>query len=166
MIFGMTIFTFVHVVISLVAIAAGCVLVYGLLSGKRLDLWTVIFLSTTILTSVTGFFLPFERFLPSHAIGILSLIVLAIAILARYGRHLARRWRATYVVCVVIAFYFNVFVLVVQLFQKVPALKAVAPTQTELPFILTQSAVLVLFIAIAIRGIRARMEPVRTVTGN
>src|SRR5438552_18762666 len=98
MLFGMTPTVFVHVLISLVAIATGFVVAYGLLTAKRLEAWTATFLATTVLTSVTGFFLPAERFLPSHAIGILSLIVLGIALLARYRRQLAGRWRATYVI--------------------------------------------------------------------
>src|SRR6266478_5580649 len=117
MILGMTPFTFAHVVISLVGIGSGFVVVYGLLAAKRFDVWSVIFLASTVLTSATGFFFPVELFLPSHAIGILSLIVLAVAIVARYRFHLAGRWRATYVISSVVAFYLNVFVLIVQLFQ-------------------------------------------------
>src|SRR5258708_8493726 len=90
MIFGMTVFTFVHVVISLIGIGSGCVVAYGFFTAKRLDNWTAIFLTTTILTSVTGFFFPVERFMPSHAIGILSLLVLAVALVAPYPPPLSR----------------------------------------------------------------------------
>jgi hypothetical protein len=163
MIFGMTTLTFVHVVISLVGIGSGLVVVYGFLTAKRLDLWTGIFLATTVLTSLTGFFLPAEHFMPSHAVGIISLIVLAIAILARYQLHLAGVWRRIYVVTAVIALYLNVFVLIAQLFQKVPTLHDLAPNQSEPPFLLTQLVGLVLFIGIGIAAtVKFRIEPVRT----
>src|SRR5258708_29945627 len=103
-------FTFFHVVLSLVGIASGFVVVYGLLNSKRFDGWTAVFLATTVATSVTGFMFPFHQFLPSHAVGILSLIVLAIAILARYRFHLLGGWGRTYVITAAIALYFNVFV--------------------------------------------------------
>jgi hypothetical protein len=150
MIFGMTIFTFVHVALSLIGIFSGFVILVGLLTAKRLDGWTALFLASTVATSVTGFLFPFHRFLPAHAIGILSLILLAVAIYARYGRHLAAAWRRTYVVTAMIALYFNVFVLVVQLFEKVPSLKALAPTHSESPFKLTQLAVLIFFFVVTI----------------
>src|SRR6266446_586266 len=98
MIFGMTPFTFVHVVLSLVGIGSGFVVVYGLFAAKRLDAWTAAFLASTVATSVTGFLFPFERFLPSHAVGLISLAVLAVAVLARYALHLAGAWRRVYVV--------------------------------------------------------------------
>jgi hypothetical protein len=142
MIFGMTLLTFVHVVISLVGIGSGLVVVYGFLIGKRLDAWTAIFLASTVLTSATGFLLPAERFMPSHVLGILSLLVLAVAVVARYTFNLAGAWRTTYVVGSVIVLYLNCFVLVVQLFEKVRALKALAPTQSEPPFLVTQIIVL------------------------
>src|SRR5713226_4776774 len=107
---------------------------FGLLGGKQLDKWTALFLLTTVLTSVTGFFFPFDHLLPSHKVGIISLLVLAMAILARYALHLTGAWRRIYMICAVVALYLNVFVAVVQAFQKVPALKAMAPTQSELPF--------------------------------
>lgn len=145
-------FTFLHVLISLVAIGSGFVVVYGLLASKRLDGWTSAFLWTTVATSVTGFMFPVHHFMPSHAVGILSLIALTLAILARYRHHLAGHWRGTYVITAVIALYFNVFVLIVQLFEKVPALKALAPTQSEPPFQIAQLCALLLFTAIAIRA--------------
>jgi hypothetical protein len=160
--FGMTTFTFVHVVLSLVGIFSGFVVVFGLIAAKRLDIWTAVFLASTVATSVTGFLFPFEHFLPSHGVGILSLVVLAVAILARYAFHLAGAWRRIYVVSAVIALYLNVFVLIVQLFQKVPALETMAPTQSEPPFLLTQFVGLAIFVGIAIAAaIRFRSEPVR-----
>ena len=128
---AMTTFGAVHTLISLVGIVSGFLVVSGMLGGKRLDGWTAVFLISTIATSVTGFGFPFGVLLPSHKIGIISLVVLAVAIVARYVRHLTGPWRWIYVVCAVAALYFNVFVLVVQLFRRVPALAAQAPTQTE-----------------------------------
>jgi len=163
MIFGMTTFTFVHVLLSLIGIFSGFVVVFGLLVAKRLDGWTTLFLASTVLTSVTGFLFPFHGFLPSHGVGILSLLALAIAIFARYGCHLAGLWRRTYAITAVIALYLNVFVLIVQLFQKVPALKAIAPTQSEAPFKVTQLVALVLFVVLAsFAAIRFRSEQPRT----
>jgi hypothetical protein len=163
MILGMTPFTFVHVVLSLVGIGSGFVVVYGLLAAKRLDGWTALFLTTTVATSVTGFFLPADHFMPSHAVGIVSLVVLAVAILARCALHLAGVWRRIYVVSAVIALYLNVFVLIAQLFDKVPALKDMAPTQSEPPFLVAQVANLVLFVAIAFAAaIKFRDEPARS----
>jgi hypothetical protein len=101
----MTLFTILHVVLSLIGILAGFVVVLGLLAAKRLDGWTVLFLAPTVLTSVTGFLFPFHRFLPANGVGIISLIVLASAIFARYARHLAGAWRRTYVVSAAIALY-------------------------------------------------------------
>jgi hypothetical protein len=145
-------FTFLHVLISLVGIGSGFVVVYGLLASKRLDGWTATFLWTTVATSVTGFMFPVHRFMPSHVFGILSLIALTFAILARYRHRLAGGWRATYVITAVVSLYLNVFVLIVQLFGKVPALKALAPTQSEPPFQIAQLCALLLFTAIAIRA--------------
>src|SRR5438477_12073222 len=112
MIFGMTTstFTFVHVLISLVGIGSGFVVIFGLLAGKRLDGWTALFLATTVLTSVTGFFFPFHGVTPAIVVGIISLVVLAIGIYARYLRKLAGAWRKTYVITALLALYFNVFV--------------------------------------------------------
>jgi hypothetical protein len=150
MILGLPTFVFVHVVISLIGIFTGFIVVFGMLAAKRLDGWTAIFLFFTVLTSVTGFFLPAHKLLPSHVIGIISMIMLAIAILARYARHLAGGWRRAYVATAVIAQYLNVFVLIVQLFRKVPALEILAPTQTEPPFKLAQLAALILFLVLGI----------------
>ena len=156
------IYTSVHVAISLVGIASGFAVLFGLLAGKRLDGWTKLFLITTVATSVTGFFFPFHGFTPAIGVGIISLVVLAVAIFARYGRNLAGSWRWIYVVTAMIALYLNVFVGIVQAFQKVPALKAIAPMQTEPPFAVTQLVVLVLFILIGIvAAIRFRPELTR-----
>jgi len=164
MILGMTTFTFVHVVISLAGILSGLVVLFGLIAGKRLDGWTALFLITTVATSVTGFMFPFHKLLPSHVVGVISLVVLAIAIYARYSRHLAGGWRRTYVISSVIALYLNVFVLIVQLFEKVPALNAMAPTQSEPPFKITQIVVLAIFVVLGIfaaKGFRERAVLVR-----
>src|SRR5258706_11473918 len=114
MVLGMTLgtYTFLHVLISLVGIGAGLIVMFGLLGGRRLDVWTGLFLATTVLTSVTGFGFPFQHLLPSHILGILSLVILALAIPARYVFHLTGAWRWIYVVGAGMALYFNVFVLV------------------------------------------------------
>jgi hypothetical protein len=149
MIFGLAPLTFIHTAISLIGIATGLVvLFFGLLASQRLPRWTSWFLATTVLTSVTGFFLPAAHFMPSHAVGILSLLVLAVALFALYSKHLMGGWRRTYVIAAVIALYLNVFVLAAQLFAKVPALKELAPTQTEDPFKVAQGVVLVAFIVL------------------
>ena len=148
----LTILTIVHVIISLIGIGSGVVVLSGLLTAKRLDGWTAVFLASTLLTSLTGFGFPFAQLLPSHVVGLLSIVVLGVAILARYTFRLAGAWRAIYAIGTVVALYFNVFVLIVQLFQKVPALKALAPTQSEPPFALTQLVVLALFVVFGIAG--------------
>jgi len=148
------------VLISLIGILAGFVVLFGMLTRKRLDGWTALFLATTVATSVTGFFFPFHGLTPAIVVGIISLVLLAVAIFARYARHLAAAWRKTYVISTVLALYLNVFVLVVQSFLKIPALKEIAPTQNEPPFKLTQLVVLVAFIALGIfAAIRFRREP-------
>jgi hypothetical protein len=144
------IYTIVHTLISLVAIFTGFVVVFGMLAGKRLDGWTKWFLITAVATTVTGFFFPFHGLTPAFKLGIISAFVLAITIYARYPRQLAGAWRWIYVVGAVISLYFNVFVLVVQSFEKIPALHAMAPTQTEQPFKLTQLVVLALFVVLGI----------------
>jgi len=157
------IYTIVHVLISVVGIFTGLIVLFGMLAGKRLDGWTKWFLITTVLTSVTGFFFPFHGFTPAIGLGIISLLVLAVAIYARYPRQLAGHWRWIYVVGAVISFYFNVFVGVVQSFEKIPALHALAPTQIEPPFKLTQLVVLALFAVLTIvAAIRFRPEQAPT----
>jgi len=147
---GLAIFTLFHVATSLVGIASGFVAVWGMTKNRERNGWTAVFLSTTVLTSVTGFLFPFHRFLPSHAVGILSLIVLPTAIYALYMQRLAGAWNLTYSITAVLALYLNVSVLIAQLFAKLPLLKAMAPTQSEAPFNLAQVAVLILFITLAL----------------
>ena len=152
-------FTKLHVVISLIGILTGLVVMIGLLVGLKLKRWTTVFLISTVATSVTGFFFPFHGVTPAIVVGIISLVLLAGAIVAQYARHLAGHWCWIYVVCAMIALYLNVFVLVVQLFQKVPALKTLAPTQSEPPFAVTQLVVLALFVLLTIiAAIRFRRE--------
>jgi hypothetical protein len=159
--FNLPPFTLAHVLLSLVGIGSGFVVLLGLINSKRLDGWTGLFLTTTVATSVTGFFLPAAHFMPSHGVGIISLIVLAIAIPARYVRHLAGAWRKTYVVTAVIALYLNFFVLIVQSFQKVEALRVLAPTQSEPPFLVAQVVALALFVLLGtLAAIRFHSEPV------
>jgi len=161
-IFSLRTFTIVHVVLSLVGIASGVVVLYGLLTRKRLERWTALFLASTVATSVTGFGFPFDHVLPAHVVGVISLLVLAVAIVARYALHLNGAWGRLYVITAMVAFYLNVFVLVVQLFQKVPTLHALAPTQSEPPFVLAQLAVLALFVAVgAVAATSFRKVPVR-----
>jgi hypothetical protein len=160
MIFGMTPLTFFHVLLSLIGIFSGFIAVFGMIAGKRLDGWTALFLVTTALTSITGFFFPFHKLLPSHIVAMVSLAVLALAIPARYLLHLAGAWRKVYAVTASIALYLNVFVLVAQLFMKVPSLHVLAPTGTEPPFLISQVVVMVLFIALTIAAaIKFRTEP-------
>jgi len=155
---GITTFTLIHVVISVVGIFAGLVVAGGLISGKRLDGWTGLFLLTTAATSISGFGFPFVKFLPSHAVAIVSLVVLPVVIVARYAKHLAGPWRGIYVVGAVLALYLNCFVLIAQLFLRLPALIALAPTGNEPPFAITQLIVLGLFVLLgfaAVKGFRA-----------
>jgi len=150
MVLGMSLSTFttVHVIISLIGIGSGLIVLFGLLSGKLLSFWNGLFLITTILTSITGFFFPFTKVTPGIILGVLSLVVLGIALLALYAFHLKGGWRRTYAITALIALYFNIFVLVAQLFEKVPAIHALAPTQTEAPFKIAQLLLLVLFIVL------------------
>ena len=160
-----SVLTPVHVAISLAAIAAGFVVLYGLVTARPMSGWTAVFLATTAATSLSGFLFPFERFLPSHAVGIVSLLIFPATVFALYGRRLAGRWRAAYVVTAVVLLYLNVFVLVAQGFQKVPALKALAPTQSEPPFAAAQGTVLVFFVAatvLAVRRFRPGLVPAAT----
>ena len=157
MILGMSVptFTIVHTVISLIGIFAGLIVLYGMFSSKRLEAWTAVFLLTTVLASVTGFFFPVDKILPSHIVGVLSLFVLAVTLAALYMYRLAGKWRSLYVVSAVFALYLNIFVGVVQGFGKVPFLTALAPTQKEPPFIIAQALVLLLFIYFGIKAVRS-----------
>jgi hypothetical protein len=162
MILGMSTatYTIIHVIISLIGIATGFIVLFGLINGKLLSPWNGIFLVTTVLTSVTGFFFPNTKITPGIVLGILSLIVLAIALFALYAKHLSGGWRRTYAITAMIAQYFNVFVLIAQLFGKVPALHALAPTGTEAPFKIAQLLLLVLFaILISVAAKRFRSLP-------
>jgi hypothetical protein len=156
MLLGMSLpaFTLLHVIISLLAIAAGFVVVAGMMRAQRMPGWTAFFLITTILTSVTGFLFPFEKILPSHVVGIVSLVILAAALLALYGFRLAGAWRGTYVIAAVVALWFNVFVLIAQAFLKIGPLRALAPTQSDPAFLVAQGAGLVLLVVLGIRAFR------------
>jgi hypothetical protein len=165
MVLGMSLasFTLLHVIISLIAIAAGLVVMSGLLGSKRMPGMTAIFLLFTILTSVTGFLFPFKELLPSHMIAILSLVLLAIAVIALYAMRLAGIWRPIYVVTAMISLYLNVFVLIIQAFLKVPALQALAPSVPPAPpagpvFAVVQGIVLVFFVLVII-GAWRRFRP-------
>ncbi|MGN8022958.1 hypothetical protein ACTJJ7_19825 [Phyllobacterium sp. 22229] len=154
----MTSFTFIHVLISLIGIISGLIVLAGLLASDRKDGWTLIFLVTTAATSLTGFGFPYQGFTPAIGVGILSIIILIIAAAARYPLRLAGAWRWIYVVTALIALYLNVFVLVAQSFQKIPALNALAPTGSEPPFAIAQGVVLLLFIAAGFACLR-RFHP-------
>ena len=162
MILGMSLSTFitVHVIISLIAIVSGIIVMSGLLTSKRMPGLTAIFLLFTILTSATGFLFPFEKLLPSHMIGILSLVLLAIACVALYGMKLSGAWRSVYVVTAMTSLYLNIFVLIIQAFLKVPALHALAPSvpPSEPPFAIIQGIVLVFFVIVIIGAVR-RFRP-------
>jgi hypothetical protein len=155
----LTAFTLLHVLISIIAIVAGFVAMSGWLRQRPLERWTLLFLGTTIATSVTGFMFPFTRFLPSHAFGIISLLILPLACVARYKHHLAGNYRRLYIVTSVTALYLNMFVLIVQLFLKVPALSALAPTQSEPPFAIAQGLNLVFFIGLGVAVTRKSKLP-------
>jgi hypothetical protein len=144
------IYTIFHVIISLLGIFSGFVVIYGLHTADPLNGWTAFFLATTVATSVTGFFFPFQRLMPSHIVGIISLVVLAPAIYGRYYAHLDGAWRWIYVVGAVLAQYLNFFVLIVQCFQKISPLKALAPTQKEPPFVVTQLFFLIVFVVLVV----------------
>ena len=155
------IYTIIHTLVSLIAIFTGFVVLFGLFAGKRLDGWTKWFLITAVATTVTGFFFPFHGITPAFTLGIISAVVLAITIYARYPKNLTGPWRWIYVIGAGISLYFNVFVLIVQLFEKVPALHAMAPTQTEQPFKLAQLVVLAFFVLFTIvAAIRFRPQVV------
>jgi len=158
------IYTIIHTLISLIAIFTGSIVLFGLLGSERLGGWTKWFLTSAVATTVTGFFFPFHGLTPAFKLGIISAVVLAITIYARYPKNLTGPWRWIYVIGAVISLYFNVFVLIVQLFEKVPALHAMAPTQTEQPFKLTQLVVLAFFMLFTIiAAIRFRSQVVPSV---
>jgi hypothetical protein len=162
MIFDMSLSTIttLHVIISLIGIASGIVVMFGLLGSNRMPGLTAIFLLFTILTSATGFLFPFEKLLPSHMIGIISLVLLAIACIALYGMKLSGAWRAIYVLTAMISLYLNVFVLVIQGFLKIGPLHALAPSvpPSEPPFAVVQGLVLLFFVIVIIGTVR-RFRP-------
>ena len=160
MILGMSLSTFttLHVIISLVGIVSGAIVLLNMLGGRNSAGATALFLATTVLTSATGFLFPFSKLLPSHVVGILSLVVLAVALLALYAFHLDAAWRWVYVVGAVLALYLNVFVAVVQAFQKLAFLQPFAPTQSEPPFIVVQTIVLAIFVVLGFFGVK-RFHP-------
>jgi hypothetical protein len=151
-------FTFFHVALSLAAIASGFVVLFGMIANSRLDGWTAFFLASTAATSATGFGFPIRGMTPGIAFGTVSLVVLAAVVYARYKRHLAGGWRRVYVIGAVFAFYLNFVVLIVQSFQKVAPLHALAPNQNEAPFLAAQVVSMVAFIvlcALAVKKFRA-----------
>ena len=156
MILGMSLetFTFVHVVISLVGIMTGFIVVALMLSSAPIAGWNGFFLIATILTSVTGFFFPLKAFGPPHIVGVISLVVLAVALFAVYGRKLSGVWRSVYVGSAILALYLNVFVGVVQSFQKFAYLHNFAPNGSEPAFVVTQTVVLILFVLLGIVAVR------------
>ena len=162
MILGMTTqaFTLFHVILSLAGIGSGLIAIFSLVGNRLLRGWTALFLITTALTSITGFLFPFHGVTPGIVLGVLSMIVLLLAVIALYGGKLIGPWRGTYVVSASLALYFNVFVLFAQLFAKVPALKAIAPTQSSPAFGITQLVVLAFFVFLTIRAFKRFRGPV------
>ncbi|MGC1180704.1 MAG: hypothetical protein WA884_17200 [Methyloceanibacter sp.] len=163
MILGLSIhsFTVLHVVISLIGIVTGLVVLYGMLGAQRMSGWTAVFLAATVLTSVTGFLFPRAGFTPAQGVGIVSLVVLAAALLALYAFRLAGAWRWIYVISATLALYLNVFVGIVQAFQKVPFLQRLAPTQSEPPFIIAQTVVLAIFAVLGYLAVILRPADLR-----
>jgi len=157
-------FTTIHVIISLIGIVSGIVVVLGWLGGKQSDGWAALFLATTVLTSVTGFFFHSASFGPPHVVGVISLVVLAAAIVALYVFRLAGFWRWVYIVGATTALYLNAFVGVVQAFQKLPFLQPLAPTQSEPPFLIAQIAVLAIFVVLGFLALK-RFHPAASAAG-
>ena len=154
MFFSLTTFTVVHVLISLAAIVAGFVVLGAMIKGQHWSGWTAFFLATTVLTSVTGFMFPIHGLTPGLVVGAISMVVLGFAIYGLYSKHLAGSWKTAYVVNSVVALYFNFFVLIAQSFQKIPALKALAPTQSEPPFAVAQLVALVAFVVLGTLAVK------------
>ena len=157
MILGLSIaaFTKLHVAISLIGIVSGLVVLYGMLGAQRMPGWTALFLVTTVLTSVTAFMFPAVTVTPAAIFGAISLAVLALALLALYVFHASGVWRWIYVVTALLALYLNVFVLVVQAFQKIAVLHPLAPTGSEPPFLVSQAVVLLIFVVLGILAVRS-----------
>ena len=156
MIAGLSIenFTILHTAISLIAIASGLIVLAGMLRARRLPGWTAVFLVTTILTSVTGFMFPINGLTPAIVFGLISIVILVIALAALYLKHLSGAWRWIYVTTALVALYLNVFVLIVQSFQKLPALQKLAPTQSEPPFLIAQAVALIAFLILGAMAAR------------
>ena len=156
MIAGLSIenFTILHTAISLIAIASGLIVLAGMLRARRLPGWTAVFLVTTILTSVTGFMFPINGLTPAIVFGLISIVILVIALAALYLKHLSGAWRWIYVTTALMALYLNVFVLIVQSFQKLPALQKLAPTQSEPPFLIAQAVALIAFLILGAMAAR------------
>jgi len=156
MVLGMSIetYTLFHVLISFAGIISGIVVVYGFLTANRMGRWNAFFLVTTVATSLTGFGFPFEKLLPAHIVGAISLVVLVIAVFAMYVGGLSGAWRWIYVITATLALYLNVFVLVVQSFLKVPALKELAPKQSEPPFVAAQVVLMVVYIVFTVLSVK------------
>jgi len=152
-------FTLVHVIITLVAIGSGLIVVGGMFASTTLPGTTALFLFTTALTSITGFMFPIHGFTPALGVGVLACLILIVALVALYKEDLVGAWRWIYVITAVVSLYLNVFVLVAQSFMKIPALNALAPTQSEPPFAITQAIVLAIFIVIALIAV-ANFRPV------
>ena len=145
---GLELFTAFHVLISLIGILSGFVAIAGMVRSKPLDWWTDLFLVTTVATSVTGFLFPFNGFTPAIGTGIISMIVLTLALVALRVKHLQGPWARTYAITAVMAQYFNFFVLIVQSFRRVPVLHVLAPTESEPPFAIAQLVALIAFVAL------------------
>lgn len=143
-----------HVAISLIGLVAGFIVLFNFIVSAPQMWWTAVFLWATLATSLTGFLFPVHKFLPSHAVGILSIVVLGLAFFAQYGFHLSGIWRRVFVLACTIALYFNSFVTIVQCFRHIPALHALAPTQSETPFLITQLILLLLFVALGVTATR------------
>lgn len=161
-IFDPTNWTGFHTWLSLIAIATGFVVLVDLIAGRERPAWTMVFLATAVATSATGFGFPFTGVLPSHIVGVVALVVLAVTVPARYHFRRAGHWNWIYAVGAVISLWLLVFVAVAQAFAKIPALKALAPTQAEPPFAIAQLVVLALFLLAgfaAVRGSRGAVRP-------
>ena len=150
----MNAYTLAHVLLSLVAILSGLVVLRGLLAARLLPRWTPLFVWTTVATTLTGFGFPFNGFTPAIGTGIVSSVVLVFLLIALHAKKLAGAWRKVYVITAIVSVYLNVFVLIVQSFQKIAFFKALAPTQSEPPFQIAQGAALVLMIVLAVLAVR------------
>jgi hypothetical protein len=156
MILGLSLaqFTFQHVVLSLLGIAAGFFMMFGFLTSRQLRMMTALFFLATAGTSLSGFLFPNKTVTPAIVLGVLSIIALALALFAQNVKKLTGAWRAVYVISVCAAFYFNFFVLIAQLFAKVPALKAIAPAPTSPAFGIAQLALLAIFVLLTTRAVK------------